>query len=114
MALPILISNRDDSSLLLDASGTDASIVVGPDRLAQVSELSVYVAFNDTAVGGSVIIESAHNPHYTGEWHQLAKVDWVKSGKVHAVSIPGVHLYLRVRVAKPITSGTVSVYAIAN
>jgi hypothetical protein len=114
MPSPILLSNRDDYGLLVDASDAGSAATIGPDRLTQVNNLTVYVAFNKSAVGGSVVIESSHNANHDGEWFPLSKVEWVKGGKVQFVSLPGPHLYVRVKVEKPVISGTVSVYAVAN
>lgn len=114
MPAPILLSNRDDHGLLVDSSVAGSFAILGPDRLTQATNLSFYVAFSKDAVGGAVTIEAAHSSNHDGEWFSIAKVDWSKGGKVHCISAAGPHLYVRVKVASSIISGTVSVYAVAN
>jgi hypothetical protein len=114
MATPIRFSQREDFGVLLGVTHSGASVLIGPDPLIQCRELGLYVVFSDTAMGGSVVIETAPSMGHAGTWAPLAQVDWVGPGVVHYVSLVGAHLAMRVRVDHAIVNGAVDVFAIGS
>jgi hypothetical protein len=114
MAVAIALNDREDHSLLLNASMVGDSATIGPDRLSHIQELALYVVFSKEAMGGRVIIEGAHLPGYPGRWVPLGDVEWVSSDAVEYRAVTGVHLAIRVRITEAPVGGAISVYGIAN
>ena len=114
MATPIRFSQRDDYGVLMGVTEVGASVLLGPDPLIQCRELGLYVVFSDTAMGGSVVVETAPSMGHSGPWAEIAQVDWVGPGMVHYVSLVGAHLAIRVRVDLAIVNGAVDVFAIGS
>ena len=100
-----------DGLSAIEATGT----VLGPGFASQIRESTFYVVFGPNTTAGAVMIESAHNPAYTGTWAQQGStVSWAAATRVHTVSITGTFLALRARISTAITGGTVSVIVVAR
>lgn len=77
-------------------------------------EITFYVVFSTGSAAGTVLIETAHDPTYTGTWFTEATVTWAAASSVKAVSITGNFIAMRARISSAITTGTVQVYAVAT
>jgi len=110
MASPVLLSRREDYGLDL----VDGAVVLGPDRLASLTALAIYVTFSAGALGGAVAVETAPSVGHSGPWHPVAMVEWIAKGRTHYVAVQGVHLALRIRVVKPIVQGVVTIHALGS
>ena len=98
--------------VVLDAV-ISGEVVIGPDPMAAATEKTFYVCFSEQTVGGVVEITTA--PMGTpGTWAPIATVPWAKGGQTHCVSVPGIHLAIRIRITQPIVMGTVTVYAVGS
>lgn len=94
----------------LDAKGP----VLGVDHLPNVQQVAVYIKFGAGTASGSVVVEGAHDPAYTGTWSNIATVAWAAADRVHMVAITGLHRALRVRISVVIGGGTVDAWAMGN
>lgn len=103
------------AQLLVAQAALNTAGQVPADLLPSARELTLYVYFGPGTNGGSVTIEEAHSPTFTGTWATVGSaVNWAAADRVHAVSVTGAHLALRARISTGITGGTVSVWAVAN
>ena len=105
----------DDTFLIMPpsvASGT--KVVLGPAAIGGAQEKTFYVVFSETAVSGTVVVETAHSPGHAGPWAFLGEAVCTARGQVVCLSIPGVHLAVQVRIDKMIIHGTASVYAVGS
>jgi hypothetical protein len=94
-----------------EATGT----VLGPAFASQARETTFYVIFGAGTTAGAVMIESAHDPAYTGTWAQQGStVTWGAATRVHTVSITGTFLALRARISTVISGGTVTVIVVSR
>lgn len=81
---------------------------------AQVTEYGIYVEFSAGSGAGTVLIETASDPSYSGTWAVLATVNWAAASKSHYTALTNSVRVLRARISSAVTSGTVSVRIIAN
>ena len=105
------------SKTLIDALSTVGATgtVLGPAFATQARETTFYVVFGPGTTAGAVMIESAHDPAYTGTWAQLGStVTWSAASKIHTVSVTGVYLAMRARISTAVTGGTVTVVMISR
>lgn len=72
----------------------------------------VYVVFSSGVTAGTVVIETAHRPDYTGSWSAIATIS-ASSDQVRHVTMIGAYRFIRARIASAIQGGTVSCYAYA-
>ena len=112
MPQPMHFTNREDY-VVLDAVSTGA-VLIGPDPMAQATEKMFYVVFSEGTSGGAVEIATAHSIGFGGRWSVIKEIVWDGPAAAHAVSVPGVHLAIRIRVTKPIVLGTVTVLAVGS
>ena len=107
----LVVKKLVDALSAQNATGT----VLGPAFAAQGREITFYVVFGPGTSAGAVMVESAHDPAYTGTWAQQGStVTWAAASRVHTVSITGAFLALRARISTGITGGTVTVFVIRN
>lgn len=99
--------------LLSAKSLQDVTGVVQRDMPARIRELAVYVVFGAGTSAGVVLVESAHDPDYTGTWATIATISWAAATRVHLAAVTGVHMALRVRISTAIVGGTVDAHTIA-
>lgn len=102
------------ATLLTAKSAQDEVGAVPGDTLPQATEVAVYVHFGAGTNGGTVLVEGAHDPNFSGTWATVATVAWAAANRVHLAAITGAHRALRVRISAAITGGTVNAYAIGN
>ena len=81
---------------------------------AQVTEYGIYTEFDHTSAAGTVLIETASDPNYTGTWAVLATINWAAIDKSHYTALTNTLRCLRVRISSAVTSGTVTVRVVAN
>lgn len=74
-------------------------------------ELAFYVLFDVGTTAGQVVIETAHDPQFTGTWDRLYAVNWLEANRVHHVAVTGVHLAIRARISSAVLGGTSRVLA---
>lgn len=115
--MPAYFLAKTEDYVLLDyVADRNVAIRIGPEVLAQVREVGLYVTFSKGTLGGQVTISTAPFVGHLGPWDPIkgGSVDWIAEGRTHYLSIPGVHLALEVRITKPIVGGTVTVHAVGN
>lgn len=110
---PVPLNDREDGILLV-AKDVGDQVAIGPIRMAHVRETAIYAVWSKDAMGGTLIIESAHHPGYAGQWHPLGEIAWVDKDSVQQRGYGGIHLAVRIRLTEPVENGTVTVYGIAN
>ena len=94
---------------------TQDVVALFPDDISgRFTEASVYIVFDADASAGSVVVESAHSATYAGTWATVATVNFVAASRVHVVSMTGVYLATRIRIATTIADGTVTAYLVAT
>lgn len=81
---------------------------------AQVTEYGIYVDFAAGSAAGTVLIETASDPSYSGTWAVLATINWSAASKCHYTALTNTLRCLRVRISSAITGGSVTVRVIAN
>jgi hypothetical protein len=85
------------------------------DFAALARELTVFVQGNGTITGGTLVIEEARSPDYTGTWSQIGSAVTPVSNSVQAIHITGCFLALRARVTSNILGGgSVTVEFVGN
>ena len=78
-------------------------------------EYTFHVLFSTGANAGQVVVETCHDPAFTGTWAEIAHVDYAAANTVHYVSLTGCFRALRVRISTAIGGGgTASVWCIAS
>ena len=92
-------------------TGDKSSAIYQP---SQCTEYGIYVEFDHTSAAGVVVIETASDPSYAGTWAILATVTWSAIDKCHYVALTNAVRTLRARISTAVTSGTVTVTAVAN
>lgn len=101
-------------TLLAAQSAQHATGVLKAGELSQVTELAFYVVFGKSTAGGMVVIETAHDPVYTGRWARVMTIPWEEPDRVHHVAVTAEHLALRVRIAEQILGGDVTVLVVGS
>ncbi len=97
---------------LIDAQTALATVGVFPESICGKSvETTIYVAFDDDASAGQVVIESGPFRNYAGTWVNEGTVDFVTAGKAHRVSLTLLTGVIRARISTAISDGTVTVVA---
>jgi hypothetical protein len=100
---------------IMQAVTTQEAVAVLPDDyIGRYVESTFYVVWNHTSGAGSVVVETAHSPSYTGTWANLATANWSAIDKITSISISGVYAAVRVRIATAVTSGAVDVWVLAS
>ena len=84
------------------------------DKQGVAFQTAIYVVFNAGTSAGVVVVETSHDPNYTGTWANLATVTWAAATKCHVVQITGNYLALRVRISTAIVGGTVDAHLVQN
>ena len=114
MSKPVLLA-AENHVLLAYARKTGQQFVLATDRLAQAKEFGLYVVFGKDTLGGSIVIETAHDQGYDGAWHKLAQPKWTAADHGVYVGLKGPFLALRVRVTDDVVgSGAIFVYGCAQ
>lgn len=101
-------------TLLDRVSALNSEGLLRAGELSQVTELAFYVLFGVGATAGQVVIETAHDPAFTGTWATPQTVDWVAANRVHHVAMTAEHLTLRARISTAIAGGVVTVIVIGS
>ena len=100
--------------LLLRGSDEGKTAVIGPNIAAKIREAGFYIVFSPGTYEGAVRIESAPTADFDGEWAPISLIVWNGANRTHYLAVTGVHLALRIRIAKTVSGGDVSVYGVAN
>jgi hypothetical protein len=88
---------------------------VAADAAALARDLTVFVQGNGTITGGTLVIEEARSPDYTGTWSQIGTALTPVTNTVQAIHISGCFLALRARITANITGGgSVTVEFVGN
>lgn len=96
---------------LLDAKATiDTASGIGQSEASRASNSVHIIVFGAGVGAGAVVVESSHDPAYTGAWALLATVTFAAATKAHEVAVAGPHMALRHRISVGITGGTVDSY----
>lgn len=95
------------------AADTTAIWTAPPELEGQVVEWTFYVAFDHTSAAGTVLVESCQDRNYAGTWPVVATVAWAAIDKCHMVNANALYQAVRVRISSAVTSGTVTVWAMA-
>jgi hypothetical protein len=82
------------------------SSVLGPQTLFPARDVTMYIVWSTGTTGGTVVVEAAHDPGYTGTWAPIGTIVWSGANRVDEFAVQGVHLALRVRVTATVTGGT--------
>ena len=114
MPQPFALASDETFLVLPPSVASGTQVVLGPAAIAAAQEKTFYVVFSDLAMSGTVVIETAHSPGHAGPWAFLGEAVCTARGQVVCLSIPGVHLAVRVRIDKMIIHGTASVYAVGS
>ena len=78
-------------------------------------EYTFHVLFATDSNAGQLVIETCHDPGFTGTWANVATVDYAAANREHYVSLTGCFRALRVRISTAIGGGgTASVWCIAS
>lgn len=96
------------------SAGSAGNVGAGIYQASQCTEYGIYVEFDGTAAAGTVLVETASDVTYAGTWAVLATVNWAAASKSHYVALTNAVRALRVRISSAVTSGTVTVTAVAN
>lgn len=88
--------------------------LVARNLLMNAQNVSIYIIFAAGSTAGTVLIESSHDPEYSGTWSTVATINWAAASRVHMAAIVGPHKALRVRISGTITNGSIDAYAVAN
>ena len=99
-----------------DASTANtSSFILLPEFLnGHYVELIVYALFDHTSAAGKVTIQTAPKG-YTGTWAKVGSdISWTAIDKAEYGAVSGVFASIRVAITTTVTSGTVSLYVVAN
>jgi hypothetical protein len=92
----------------------DVVALLPTDYAGHYVESTFYIVWSVGSAAGSVVVETAHDPVYTGLWSNLGTSNFSAANKVTSISISGVYAAVRIRIATAITTGTVDVWALAS
>lgn len=93
--------------LLVGASALDTAALLPFDKGSSAEGTLIHVTFSPGTSAGTVVIEGAPSPDYTGTWANLATVAWVAANRTHETFISGSYLGRRVRISVAVVGGTV-------
>jgi hypothetical protein len=102
------------TTTMLNAVTTGTGTVIGPGYMPRCRESAVYINWSSGVSAGAVVVETAHDPNYTGTWATLSTVNWTAASKEDIVQITGIHAAIRTRVSSTIMNGTVSSFLTCN
>lgn len=103
------MSILSDTQLLTAQSAVNTAAAIPQSEYAIRTEVDVVFGAGTSA--GAVMLESAHDPAYTGTWHTEATATWSAATKAVHLSLIGMRRALRVRISTAIVGGTVDAYA---
>jgi hypothetical protein len=69
---------------------------------------SVQIYWDEGTQDGEVIIECADSKHFSGTWAELERLPWSGANKLDLYEHNGPCVFIRTRVTKAITGGTVT------
>ena len=98
-----------DHTLLTAETALDTAGAFPASLHGQYIEATIYVGFDADSLAGAVVVETCHDPRFTGTWANIATVTWATADTMHYVSVTGIYRALRVRISSDVTSGTVDV-----
>jgi len=101
--LPALVQKMLDGVFLENTS----SPVINLPRSGAVSSTHTAV-FDDTAQGGEVTVEGAHDPAYAGRWTPIAVLAWAADTPVVSATTTQLFKATRHRVSSTVLAGTVT------
>lgn len=99
--------------ILPESSAGDLPTITGK-ALPQDLEYTFYVVFSAGTGAGTVKLETAHDPAFTGTWAVIATVAWATENTVHYVALTQCVRALRMRFTANVTGGTADCYYIAS
>lgn len=108
--MPIPITQIMTAQSALNAVSSE----VGPNKLANLNEVTVYIVGGAGIASGAVQVESAHLAGYTGTWAPEGAAVTVVASTVKTVKVTGVGFVLRVRISTVLAGGTVDVYVVGR
>lgn len=79
---------------------------------AQYTELIYYIEWSAGCTGGTIVVEEAHDPAYTGTWAPMKEIPWSGAARLDSFSVQGLHIAHCCRVKSPIQGGTVNIFGI--
>lgn len=100
--------------ILPESTGFDGDPYVSGKALGNNLEYTFYVVFGAGTGAGTLKIETAHDPAFTGTWAVIATVTWATVSTVHYVALTQVLRAVRVRFSADVTGGTADCYYIAS
>lgn len=107
---------------LITTGVTTGSAVVTSADCSNRRRHTFYVVASAGVDAGAVMVETAHDPAYTGTWTPLlldptdgsALPVAVLASTVYAIQVEGAFMNLRLRITTTVTNGTITAYYIAN
>lgn len=93
--------------LLTGASVIETAALLPFDAGSKAEGTLIHVTFGAGTSAGTVLIEGAPSPNYTGTWAVLATVAWAAASRTHETFIAGSYLGRRVRISVAVVGGTV-------
>ena len=91
------------------------SDVLGPGRLSRTESVAIDIVWGPNCTAGTVVIETAHDPKYTGTWAVIQTLAWSAGGKVdHWDDGDEVYACLRVRISVAIENGSINAHAMGK
>lgn len=91
-------------------SALDATGLPPADQVPQCSQHNVVVEFGAATTAGTIVVEEAARPDYTGTWANLATIAWSAATKAGSASVNATKAALRTRISVGVVNGTVDVY----
>lgn len=101
-------------TLLTAQSAIETAAAIRPDIISHAREVTLYATFGAGTSAGTVVLEAAPDPTYTGTWSNVGSIAWAAASRTHHLSVTGCHRALRARISVGIVGGTVDVHVVAN
>ena len=80
----------------------------------QALEYTFYFVFSAGAGAGVAVLETAHDPSYSGTWATIGTFTWAAADKVHYIALTQAVAALRIRFTSNVTGGTAACYYIGS
>lgn len=77
-------------------------------------EYTFHCLFGVGTGAGVIVVETAHDPAFTGTWATVGTFTWAAANRAHYISLTGCFRALRLRFSSDVTGGTASVWVIAS
>lgn len=100
--------------LLSAVSAVNAAGTMGPGKVSRIREMTFYAVFGAGTTAGTIVIEGAHDPDFTGTWSNLGTLAWAAATSVKHLSVTGSHMAVRARVSVEVAGGTADCHVVGN